>query len=171
MKTRYSRAGRPQQLHDRTSMMVTFERDRLREFEEQCQKHGVSVSEGIRQLIEEDLEKKELGDRRSNYDPLNLNSISQPSPAKRKKTSIKNREYDALETLDYWVDTGMSTRRHWDNAFSTIDDRIKMQRVHNMCLCMNMSSEDRLTFLKTGRIPVRFGQTFTVPTMTGDTKL
>jgi hypothetical protein len=43
-------------------MLISFERDRLHEFEEQCNKDKISVSEGIRRLVEQELEKKELGE-------------------------------------------------------------------------------------------------------------
>lgn len=63
--------GRPQLLHDRVPMLISFERDRLREFEEQCSNAKISVSEGVRQLVEQELEKKELGESQG-ANPCNL---------------------------------------------------------------------------------------------------
>jgi hypothetical protein len=60
--------GRPQIMHDRTQMMISFERDRLKEFEEYCIENKMSVSQGLRELLEEFLEKKELGQ----LNPLNI---------------------------------------------------------------------------------------------------
>jgi len=45
-------------------MLVSFERDRLREFEEYCTQSKISVSQGVRELLEEFLEKKALGESR-----------------------------------------------------------------------------------------------------------
>lgn len=64
MKERNRLGGRPSILHDRTQMLVSFERDRLREFEEYCIENRISVSQGLRELLEEFLEKKGLGESR-----------------------------------------------------------------------------------------------------------
>ena len=55
-------------MHDRISMLISFERDRLREFEQQCDEQKISVSEGVRQLVEQALEKNVESD----LNPLNL---------------------------------------------------------------------------------------------------
>lgn len=60
--------GRPHIMRDRTQMLVSFERDRLLEFEEYCIENKISVSQGLRELLEEFLEKN--AERPTN--PLNL---------------------------------------------------------------------------------------------------
>ena len=63
--------GRHKLLHEQVSRMHSFERDRYREFEQLCKEKDVSVSEGLRMLIEGELEKKVKGDL-VEPNPLNL---------------------------------------------------------------------------------------------------
>lgn len=57
---KHLRGGRPQLLHDRVSRLISFERDRLELFEQRCDASKISVSEGIRLLVERELKKKKI---------------------------------------------------------------------------------------------------------------
>lgn len=59
---KHLRGGRPQLLHDRVSRLISFERDRLEEFEQRCDMAEISVSEGIRLLVERELKIKKRGE-------------------------------------------------------------------------------------------------------------
>src|SRR5262245_19173664 len=61
---------RPKVIHEEVSKIHCFERDRYLEFEQLCKNEKISVSEGLRILIERELEKKAEGEERTN--PLNL---------------------------------------------------------------------------------------------------
>jgi hypothetical protein len=68
MKTVRRFGGRPQTLRDRIPVLISFERDRYKEFEQQCIEGKISVSEGVRRLLEQELEKKAEGE----VNPLNI---------------------------------------------------------------------------------------------------
>ena len=78
--------GRPSHLRNPKQTPIILERDRLAEFKELCQEQGLSVSEGIRQLIEGELEKKVIG----GVNPLNI-------------TYHKQAEKPLQMGLDHWI--------------------------------------------------------------------
>lgn len=56
------RMGRPSTLHEPITKIIMVERGRLDEFALLCREKGISVSEGMRQLVEQELEKNAIGE-------------------------------------------------------------------------------------------------------------
>ena len=73
--------GRHKLLHEQISRIHSFERDRYKEFSELCKEQEVSVSEGLRNLIEKELEKKALGASRE-ANPCNISYITNITESK-----------------------------------------------------------------------------------------
>lgn len=92
---------RPKLLHEQVSKIHSFERGRYIEFEELCKEQDVSVSEGLRLLIERELEKKVKGEI-VEPNPLNLprNTIDTYVCNPKKSLESKN---NILTTLDQWI--------------------------------------------------------------------
>lgn len=62
MLERKTRMGRPQEVKGGGCAMTFYlNNSRVDDFRELCKKHGISVSEGLRQLMEQELEKNEVG--------------------------------------------------------------------------------------------------------------
>lgn len=73
--------GRPREVKGGGCAMTFYLNDsRVNDFRELCKKHGISVSEGLRQLMEQELEKNEIGA----INPINIQyglraiSVSKP---------------------------------------------------------------------------------------------
>lgn len=94
---------RPKLIHEEVSKIHCFERDRYKEFEQLCKDEKISVSEGLRILIERELEKKAEGEDRTN--PLNLPNITDTMYVlKPKKPSLTLDDFFTVPAVRQLID-------------------------------------------------------------------
>lgn len=104
MLERKIRLGRPREVKG-GGMAMTFylNNDRVNDFKKLCEKYGISVSEGLRQLMEQELEKNEVGtenplnisyglhnNKSTNDITINLDKFIDPKEAKELVKEIPN---------------------------------------------------------------------------------
>jgi hypothetical protein len=85
MKRNVREVGRPNTLRHPIHLNVIFEEDRVNDFRQMCHDNEISFSEGLRQLMEQELEKKEVGELPN---PLGL-----PKPSNSYITNITQKPF------------------------------------------------------------------------------
>lgn len=131
---------------ERVAKTLNFESRVYSDFEKLCIEERIYPSHKLQELMIGELEKKGVG----LVDPLNIRYRKQAEkPLSRTKP---------IETLDFFLDTGLFTTKTWDPVFKEIDDSKKMTKVENMLAVMHSSAKNRNYFLQTGRAVVTSGK-------------
>jgi hypothetical protein len=142
MLERKVRMGRPREVKGGGCQMTFYmNSDRVNDFRKLCDELGLSVSEGIRQLMEQELEKNEIG---QSSNPISVNFGLNYSTAKR--NSLAN-------TMDYYIEKGLVTKQH-------IKEEIKgkplnqLERISAFGRTINATAELEIGYVKTGKYTI-----------------
>jgi hypothetical protein len=100
-------------------MLISFERDRLREFEEQCTEANISVSEGVRQLVDQELEKKAEGECPN---PCNISYITYSNKSSQSDLRDWLPRKEAIDKAKK-MPLGISDWKHLKETFQIIYDK------------------------------------------------
>jgi hypothetical protein len=130
-----NRTGRPREVKGGGSAMTLYmDGDITRDFKKLCQEHNISLSEGIRQLMTQELEKNAVGLE----NPI---AVNYDFSAKR---SI------GYNTLDYYLDNGFVTKQYWRKELENHPNE-KLEKLEAFGLTITETCRQVKHFKNTGR--------------------
>jgi hypothetical protein len=134
MLERKTRVGRPREVKGvGKPTMLYLDETRLSDFKKLCEEQfGISTSEGIRQLMEQELEKNAIG---------LVNPIAVNFNAKR---SIGN------NSLDYYIDNGFVTKQYWKKELENHPNE-KLEKLEAFGLTITETCRQVKHFKNTGK--------------------
>jgi hypothetical protein len=136
LKRKPSKVGRPKELSGiGKPIMLYLDGDRVGDFKRMCQdEYGISLSEGIRQLMDQELEKNAVG--QSNPIAVNYDFSA--------KRSI------GYNTLDYYLDNGFVTKQYWRKELENHPNE-KLEKLEAFGLTITETCRQVKHFKNTGR--------------------
>jgi|SRR5689334_3549666 len=133
--------GRPAESYPLKITPLNLDPNKVKDFRELCDEKGISLSEGIRQLIDRELENEKNESGRLN-NPIHI----------MYDQAIK---YSKIEGLDKYIEDNSVTREHWHKFFGKVDDLNRVDKYEALTLTIYNEAKQRKHFLKTGRYLVQ----------------
>lgn len=145
LKKKIRSRGRPKETTGtlRTVNLVV-EASRFEDFKRHCESEGITTSEGIRQLIENEMEEKNQEAHISN----SAIGVAVASLVDRDQYSLTSQGYN---TLDTFIEKDQNTSTYWHEYYSNVDDKERLNKHEALTLTINRMVKQRKYFLETGK--------------------
>ena len=133
--------GRPAESYPLKITPLNLDPNKVKDFRELCDEKGISLSEGIRQLIDRELENEKNESGRLN-NPIHI----------MYDQTIKSSK---IEGLDKYIEDNSVTSKYWQEFFRNVDDYNKVIKYEALSLTINRQAKQRANYLKTGKYLVQ----------------